>query len=1031
MKHNKIRVLSFAFFLFYCASALAVPFTFLNSSSGNENDVDWYLLQSQNVQIYYDKNAYGMGRYALSSVQEAYPYLSALLGVKIGESSSHLSLFDNYLVSNYSNIVLVLGDREESAGFANPVTLNIESQMIHPRGASFFQHELVHRLMYEHFDYHIGAPGRLFSLAMLPTWWIEGLAEHFTESVGRVETDALIRSMALQDYWPTWEQLHALYNADGDTNSRGYATSGRFLGWIFAHSKEKNLYKIHEQLASKTVTPFFYSASDNWLQKNLNHTGEELYKYFKETQKKQWKSYLNGMPKLIDAKVGEPLFSDEYTYKTYTNKKDSLISKMTFHTNMKKSAFTVNVGSDKVKNIRRPISVAGSSLIAVENENNSLFVTSNLSLFSNSSYGNNLVVVKFKGNIFKLEDKNILSKKIIPFATEKNPFIIQEIRSAGNGGFFINANLRGNSFVYFLDVNTSSLRKVIEYEFPAYPKFISATNANGYCIYSIINWDKEQTSIEKNCANSTRVGILAKNKLNILDGYALKNNIFRLTVSWDKLLSIVDLNLNSQQIIPVAAFPDWMQGISGWDDAGKIFTAWVYEKGLYKLYKFDFEKLKNNYAVWLSRSNKNQVFTRPAYKLYEAPFKKLYALAAPRDVAMTSTTLTQNDNAQPQKISNAPALYDHRFMFAFPYALPDVLGGPSVNLVAIPYQDKMERDAVQIFGGYNFYLEAPSGTVSYINNRLLDGFVASLFAAPFFNGTYYKYKNGELHENYNYLLQEGVSLANLIKFKPSSLSLQQVFSVAQLQPYNQLDTAPDYVGPQNTTLVGLTEKLNFNLFTHGFYLADDDDPTGKDMVWKTDASVGGGKFNSLDGSTNSQGQATGDLDYYNLNSAFSSALFFNKQSITLAGRISTTQGSDTFNLREYYSPYQTYILGSTQSLNYVSYPVLATASLFDLSMGYWSGQTSLTYKFPIFKNAESLFLMAYVSDWNMFLSMNEGGTSPNKDGSNFNNLTTASIGTEFTLDIKGFQLYPSLSYSQLIEKAGWGVIMQVKMMDFM
>ena len=1007
-------------------------------------DVNWYLLEDQNIQIYYDQNAYGMGRYALTAEEEAYPYLSSLLGVRIGYSveSTNLSLYNNYLVSNFPNIVLVLGDRVEGPGFANPVTENIEAQMIHPRSAAFFQHELVHRLMYEHNDLHIGAPGRLFSLAMMPTWWIEGLAEYLTESVGRVQIEGVMRSMSLQDNWPSWERMHALYNADGDTNLRGYVASGRFLGWIFSQSKEKNLFKIHEQLASKTITPFFYSASDNWLEEHLNKTGSQLYSQFKDVQKKNWDTYLDRMPKLMDAKIGDNLFTEEYTYKTYSNKTQTLISKMTTKNTAKKSSFDI-YNEQNQSSTRNPISTFGTPLFALQNENNSFFVTSELVEFSNSSYGHNIKIISFKGNIFNLNDDNILSQTTIPFASKANPFVIEEIQRAGNGGFFIHASLRGNSFVYFFNANNNSLKKISELPFPIYPKFIGSNTQN--CVISILYWDREQTSLEKICPDSTQTEIFPKNRLNIQDGYRIAENQFRLVVSWDKLLGIVDVS--NQKITPVAAFPEWILEISDWGNDGKTFTAWVYENSKYKLFKFDTQKLKSNFAQWQVKVNKNSSFTKfPQYTPYVPPFKKIYsetkssvsiagAVTPAKAGAQKTTTIDQtkpqNDTMTNKKVAGIPAPYDHNFMFAFPYALPDILGGPSVNLVAIPYQDKMERDAIQIFGGYNFYLNAPSGTLSYINNRILDGFVTSIFAAPFFNGTYNKYDQGKDTKYYNYMLQEGVSFANLIKFRPTTFQLQQVLSLTKLEPYSALDTAPVYIGAQNTNLLSLTENLSFNLFKEGFYLAKNDDPTGRYMLWSTNFSLGGGKFNSLNGSTNSQGNSTGDIDYYNLNAAFLSSLSFHKQLITLTGKISTTQGPGTFNLKEYYSPYQTYILGGTQSLNYVSYPLLATSSLFNLNMGYWSGQSSLNYEFPILQNFESLFLMSYVNDWHGILSVNEGGVSPNTSGTNFTRLTTLSVGSSFTIDIKGFQIYPSLFYSQLLEENGWGVIMQVKLMNFM
>lgn len=250
--------------------------------------------------------------------------------------------------------------------------------------------------------------------------------------------------------------------------------------------------------------------------------------------------------------------------------------------------------------------------------------------------------------------------------------------------------------------------------------------------------------------------------------------------------------------------------------------------------------------------------------------------------------------------------------------MPDFLGGPSIGLFAIPLTDEMERYRIQVFGGYNFYLNSPSGSLSYINNRFLDNFSVSLFSTPFFNGYYdisQPTSSGtETYRYYNYLQQSGVSLSGTWQFRPSTFLLQSTFSVARLNPYSTLNTPPQRVGPQNATIASLTSLLSFNAFHTAVYLANEKKTNGEWLVWKTDMSLGTGKFNSLGNSTDSLGQNSGEIDYYNANATLLSNISFYKQNFSVLGKLSTTQGPGTLNIKEIYSPFQNYILGNTSSL---------------------------------------------------------------------------------------------------------------------
>jgi hypothetical protein len=1035
MKIFKFTAFTIAAIL-YAMSASAVPMSFTKNGSGNMHDVNWVMLHSGNIQVYTDEESTDMGRYALNSIRDAYPYLSLLLGVKVGEQYINREFYKNFLVSEYPKIVLILGDRMEGAGFANPITQNIEAQMIHPRSAAFFQHELVHRLMYEHNDFHIGSMGRLFSLAMMPTWWIEGLAESLTESAGRLEIQGFLRNMASQDHWPTWERLHSLYHADGDENLRGYIVAGRFLRWILTRSNEKDLYDVQEQIANETVRPFFYNASDRWLKKHFKKTGKELYEDFKKQQKKSWDSYLDNIPKLTSSQIDETVFSEKTPYNIYTNYIKTVLSKMNANTNYKESALLMSSNEEVV---RQPISLQGSSIFAVDSRTYRSLLTVKRNIYMNSSFGDELKLVDFKDSVFSLKDENTLRVETIPFASEKKPFVVQEIRSVGDGGYFIHASLKGNSFIYYFNSKKNLLKKIVELKFPITPKLLEFKNSKYLnnieqrsCVYAILNWDKEKTSLNKFCASGPQIEIIPPKKLFMQDGIVLKPNTFRLIVGWDKVLALVDATEKS--ITPLAAFPEWVEGLYSFSPANDILATWVYEKSQYKLIKFDLEKLKTNFAKWRNKLYDSSAFSEfIPWQPYEPPYKKM----ALKFLANNNPKLDLSKEKDPIKFKTEPntkiknpAPLEHNVLFVFPYALPTALGGPTVNLVTMPYVDKMERDAIQVFAGYHFNLKAPNATVTYINNRLFDGFAVSLFTTPYFNGIYKNIDHtGEVKTYYNYLNQEGISQASSFRFKPYSLKLDQFVTLSHLKPYTALEAPPSWIGAQNINLLSLTENLYYNLFQTNIYLGDKQKPRGHYLYWKTDTEFGVGKFNSLGDTKDYDNKSSGYLDYYNVNASLTSTFRYNKQTFTLSGHISTTQGKNSLNLKEFDSPYESYILGSSKSLSYASYPIIANDALFQIKMGYWSQQMAAQYDFPILKDSETLFLMSYINDWHAYVTFQDDGVSIYKNGSKFHNTDSVTVGTHFNMDIKGVTFEPSLSYTQLLTQSGWGVIMQIKFMD--
>lgn len=896
-KIHTIVYLTTFFATLVCGKTNAIPLSFLKTTAGNQRDIQWNLLDDGFVEVYYDKNSSQLADSAQEAIWDAYPHLKNILGVKLDK------------------VTLIVGDRSNGAGFANPVSQNIETQILSSRTQAFFQHELVHRMMYVHNDFHIGPLGRLFSLAMMPTWWIEGLAEYLTQSVGEVEIDGFMREMALNDHWPSWERLHALYNADGDSNLRGYVVSGRFFGWILNHSKEKDLAKIQDQIAWRSVTPLFYNASDKWLVENVGKTGAELYEEFKQEQTLEWQKYVQDMPSLLNSEKENPKGAPP-------------------------------------------------------------------------------------------DDLKEILNQVMTFSNARDPYFVERILPVGDGVYIVKAYVHANVQVLVYRAQEKNISLLKEYAFSNQVDVFAAAKEglNDTCFTAKVVDKKIDSLIERVCSNQTTRTLLAKQKLKIHDAYVLSDGTLRVLAAWDRVQALYDVQ--GDNIVPIAAFPEWIELIEAQKSNDTQISAVVYEKGEYKSKKFDVNELKQKFTNW----QKQQDFSSPFFKVqpyepYVEPFVKYDP--TPQSSALQTNELPEK-KAEPY-MGDAP--YSYQFLFAYPYPLPSFLGGPSINLVAMPLVDKMERYRVQAIGGYHFDLDVVYGALTYVNNRLFDNFSVSLFSMPVFNGNYDVLNlDGSTNTYSNYLEQRGLSVSLGYSLWPGRVSFQGLSSLTQLRPYPNLTSAPEAIGPQHTDLLSTRGVLSFRF--------------GKNVQLK----LGGGKFDGIGNSTTTGGIDSGTLDYYNLNASLLAKASFFKQNLALSSRVSTTQGNRTFYLREYYSPYQDHNEDTIRLLSDINFFLLGDGNYASLRMGDYSYFYGLNYDFPLAKNYESLFLISYVDDLRGFLNVTQGGVwDEGKDTPQ--PVTSATAGVSLRLDIKGFQLFPSLFYTQLLEEGGSRLMLQIKFTD--
>ncbi|WGL60708.1 hypothetical protein QEJ31_03705 [Pigmentibacter sp. JX0631] len=1001
-------------------------------------EAEWQTLESNNFIIYFPKEAKDIASYSIQSLEKSYPYLSFLMGTKL-DNNSLINLNrnkDNTLFSKFSKIPFIIGNQYDGAGFANPVTLNIEAQILHNRTSSFFQHELVHRLMYEHNDLSVGPIGRLFSLAMMPTWWIEGLAEYLTNSVGEHNAINVLKTMALQQHWPSWERLHSLYKADDDTNLRGYVISGYFLGYIFSKVKNKDLYQIHQEISHQTVIPPFYNAVDSWLKENLGKTAEELYVDFKGEQEKYWKNKTTNLPNFVSQENLKNKIGQKYIFPLINIDNKTYFSKLTSNKSPYSSALFSQEHDGKEKRI--PVNFFGSSIFATNNSNPLELVTSTIDYYSNGKIGHNIQVVSNIENISNTSKSNYTAKTV-SLSTEQSAFFIDSITAIENKKYIISGVSNGNTELKILNLEKDQIDFIEKFNFPKNIKVLYSVN-NTECFYYILDSDENLTSLKKQCISNNKIlpatEIIPEKKFIIKDAYVRNSNSIILKVVWNDIFAIIDFNPVNKSYSFLFAFSEWIENISpAASDPENSMTFWYYNKGEYFLLSKNLNEIKENY---FHHFKKNEIVENDKnfYSEYIPPYKKIFKnnikLFSPEDIKTISQTENEQNNHDHQ-LKEKEAFYDSRFLFAYPYGLPDFLGGPSIGLFSIPLMDQIERYRIILFGGYNFYLDAPSGSIAYLNNRIFDSFSISIFSNPYFNGYYDSLQNdGSKLRYYNYLQQSGISINAAWKYQFLNSIFSNQLSIYNLQPYGNLTTAPKRIGPQYANILSLSGILSFDLINTAFYLAENEQVDGEWLKYLMQPSIGATKYFGLGNGEDSSKTNTGNLDYYNVNASLINKFSFFKTALSLSGKISTTQGSNNLNNKEIYSPYQSYILGSTTSLNFISYPIIGNGSLFELQAGNWSYAGTIAYDFPLYPSFEKKFLFSYLNNWRGITSLTRGGVSSNEKISNFTGLTSASIGSSVDVDIKGFQLFPSIYYSWIVgSEENWYVLFQLKFMDFL
>ena len=105
---------------------------------------------------------------------------------------------------------VILSSTTSNASFANFITDALELQTLGQGDRDLAWHEYTHNMMYQHLYNFLGPTGAIVHLPWLPAWWIEGLAEATSQSIGSDWMYSIERLTVLEKDWPAYAKLHSL-----------------------------------------------------------------------------------------------------------------------------------------------------------------------------------------------------------------------------------------------------------------------------------------------------------------------------------------------------------------------------------------------------------------------------------------------------------------------------------------------------------------------------------------------------------------------------------------------------------------------------------------------------------------------------------------------------------------------------------------------------------------------------------------------------------------------------------------------------
>lgn len=263
---------------------LALPANF-HITQGN---IDYSEIVTENFRVYFDSRVPGEGLIMARSLEAIRPLIEKWFEIQRPPQAP---------------LRVVSSPITQHASFANFIYDALELQTSGQNIRDLAWHEYTHAMTYEHYRNFLSPPGSIFHLLWMPAWFLEGIAEALSVSIGSDYQSGVERWHALTGNWPSYDRLHSLY-LNPTWSSRGYATSGAFVSWII---RELHLRYPEKQYALADMLRYFRKQTLPWmlplnlfqparkmLSDYLHEEGPSLYNTYQIRAEAYWKAASSG-----------------------------------------------------------------------------------------------------------------------------------------------------------------------------------------------------------------------------------------------------------------------------------------------------------------------------------------------------------------------------------------------------------------------------------------------------------------------------------------------------------------------------------------------------------------------------------------------------------------------------------------------------------------------------------------------------------------------------------------------------------------
>ncbi|MDE3269558.1 MAG: hypothetical protein OYH77_04670 [Pseudomonadota bacterium] len=868
----------------------------------HQDRLQYEQLTHPHFRFYYDARTEDEARFMLQALVKARPILEGWLGV---ERQKPLAVITSAVTYNPS--------------FANFIADVIELQSLGMGTRGLAWHEYVHMLNYQHFHNIFGAAGAVLHLPWHPSWWLEGLAEALTQSLGSSNIKGIERHHAWSDSFVSYDRLHYLY-AGIEQAQHGYPVASSFALFVLKKLQDKGgLPALIKSFYRKsmpwhwplTLVPFASELPfDRALREHTGFDGRSLYQQYKDSAKAYWQQR-RGV--FLPSKGGEVLFGVLDYMQARDNKLHTLSSK---------------AGEVSLSKIR----FANNRATAVEDTGEA--VASDHAIFS-PQVGTDLFL-RYEKNI----RTGIIASKLIANGANKQQeelqigsIIIKKMFAvAGNRIMFLEHELGTTRLCYYVKGEWHDKRCLISEQYPRSLAVLGfdkredriwlrrQTNTVHGDSYQLLSWQPAEGMRRhrwRYVSKPEQVAFVGGKMMVMLLEYDYR--------------TVVEVN-KAMRCVRKLRFANHITGV--FSHADRLVLALYHTSGnTLAIPTVDEIAQATESCQHFSRENSplDYAIGKPNTTLTQA----LHSFERPDVVrtAVSSSTTDSTLDLQPHKVH-----WGGRPLFVFPIATPQDW---QLGIISVPLMGILQNETVVAKLAYGIKSGTPSADLTFSSTRYLPHLQFRLFKNRVFNGI--------VEDKVNYLDAVGLNMTAGLRFHHmrGGLSLSLGLGVAQLE---SRQVAQQRVGQ------GIEVSIS-SAVAYRYYRDSSHEVIAK--IWN--------KYHPFWLNKNFDYNRTGvhlDLRYH-----------LPLLGIQLHGgsEASITIGGESRNLREVYYPFDGRFAEMGTSLLPAQVPLLYSHN--SLASRYGDAQAKLraALVYPVWRDIGKLFWILYADRLNLTAFVNYGG----------------------------------------------------------